>query len=191
MPEFVVGSLDIKSLYPSLDIEHSVGVIKQQMIESEVVFDTNVPEMTLHLAATMTQHEIDNTGLSHVVHKCRYKMGPRPSIVSHSVTGTEQERLEADSWLDPECIPTLEENKLMFATVVSNAVRLVMKSHIYSNSDVIRLQSKGGAIGLWSTGEVANLGMLKHDVILTDRLIQAGVSELKTNPDMSMMRTLC
>ena len=175
LPEIVVGSMDVKALYPSLDIEHSVEVIKEQMLQSEVHFDTNVSVMALHLAATMTQKEIDDQKLTEVIHTRRYKMGNRPGITSKSVTGTELERIKYDSWIDPAREPSLSEKKLMFAIVISQSVQLVMKSHVYTNSDVIRLQSAGGAIGLGSTGEVADLVMLKHDVLLEEALIEAGI----------------
>ena len=76
---------------------------------------------------------------------------------------------------DPIREPTPSEKKLMFAIAISQSVQLVMKSHVYTNSDVIRLQSAGGAIGLGSTGEVADLVMLRHDVLLEQALIEAGI----------------
>ena len=175
VPEMVVGSMDVKALYPSLDIEHSVQIIKEQMVASDVQFDTNVSVMALHLTATMTELEIKNEGLTEVVHTRRYNMGCRPGITSKSVTGTELERIKYDSWVDPIREPTHVEKKLMFAIAISQSVQLVMKSHVYTNSDVIRLQSAGGAIGLGSTGEVADLVMLRHDKLLEKALIEAGI----------------
>ena len=175
MPEMVVGSMDVKALYPSLDIEHSVQIIKEQMVECDVQFDTNVSVMALHLAATMTELEIKNEGLTEVIHTRRYNMGSRPGITSKSVTGTELERIKYDSWVDPIREPTASEKKLMFAIAISQSVRLVMKSHVYTNGDVIRLQSAGGAIGLGSTGEVADLVMLRHDKLLEEALVEAGI----------------
>ena len=175
MPEMVVGSMDVKALYPSLDIEHSVQIIREQMLDSQVMFDTNVPALALHLAATNTQKQLDREGLAEVCHSRRYNMGQRPIITSKSVTGTELEKAKYDSWVDPVRDPTPAEKKLMFAIAISQSVKLVMESHVYTNSDVIRLQASGGAIGLGSTGEVADLVMLRHDVLLEEALIKAGV----------------
>ena len=145
------------------------------MIDSHVQFDTNIPVLALQIAATHTQKQIDDEGLSDVVHTRRYNMGQRPGISSKSVTRTERERLKFDSWLNPIRDPTPVEKKLMFAIVISQAVKLVMKSHVYTNSDVIRLQAGGRAIGLGSTGEVADLVMLRHDVLLEEALNTAGI----------------
>ena len=175
LPQIVTGSFDVKALYPSLDINHSSTIIDKLIRESEVNFDCDVLDMALHLAATNTQEQINKMGLSEVVHTRRYKHGARPIIISKSVTGTETERETLDSWIPPTRAPTPLEVKQMLATVISQAVALVMKSHVYTNSDVIWQQLFGGAIGIRATCEVAKLVMLEHDRILWLKVAEAGI----------------
>ena len=178
LPNIVIGSMDVKALYPSLDIEHSSKIIEKLIIESHVDFDCDVQFMALHIAATNTQLEIDNYGLSDVIHTRKHKNGPRPLIISKSVTGTKLEREQWDSWILPVRTPTIQETKLMLAIVISQAVKLVMKSHVYTNSDVIRQQMFGGAIGIRATCEVAKLVMLEHDRILWKTVAEAGIVKI-------------
>ena len=178
IPALTVGSMDVKALYPSLDIDHSCEIIKQLIVQSQVKFEVNSTELALHLAATHTQDELDKLGLSDIVHRRRYKYGPRPIIISKCVTGTKQEREGSDSWIHPERGPTQEEEKLMFAIAISQSVKLVMRSNVYQNSDVMRLQMLGMAIGSAATAEVAKLVMLEHDRILWQNCEQAGLVKL-------------
>ena len=96
LPSITIGSMDVKALYPSLDIDHSCEVIKQLITQSEVRFNVNKDDLALHIAATHTQLEIDHLGLSEVVHYRTYKNGPRPLIISKSVTGSKTERENSD-----------------------------------------------------------------------------------------------
>ena len=175
IPAITIGSMDVKALYPSLDIDHSCEIIRQLINQSKVKFEVNPTELALHIAATHTQLEIKNLGLEHVVHTRTYKNGPRPSIISKSVTGTQTERETSDSWQMPSSEPTNDEVKNMLAIAISNAVKLVMRSNVYTNNDTMRLQQMGMAIGSSATAEVAKLVMLEHDKILWNNCHQAGL----------------
>ena len=170
--------MDVKALYPSLDINHSCEVIRKLIISSQVKFQVNPVELAIHIAATHTQLEIDNLGISDIVHKRRFKNGPRPLIISKSVTGTQTEIDNANSWLHPTRPPTQQEEQLLLAIVISNAVKTVMTSHVYTNSDVMRLQQIGMAIGSTATAEVAKLLMLEHDQILWSNCSNAGLTKV-------------
>ena len=119
-------------------------------------------------------------GISDIVHTRRYKYGQRPTIISKSVTGTQTEREVSDSWVQPIRPPTSDESKLMFAIVISESVKLVMRSHVYTSSNVIRLQMLGMAIGSTATAEVAKLVMLEHDRILWQNCDNAGLTRIKS-----------
>ena len=106
LPQIVTGSMDVKALYPSLDIDHSSQIIDKLIRESEVNFDCDVLDMALHLAATNTQEQIKAAGLNDVIHTRRFKHGARPIIISKSVTGTETERETSESWIPPIRAPT-------------------------------------------------------------------------------------
>ena len=178
LPAVTVGSMDVKALYPSLDIDHSCEVIRQLIDQSEVTFEVDNTYLSLHIAATHTQDEINKLGLSEVVHSRRYKNGPRPTIISKSVTGTQSEREGSDSWIQPIRDPTPVESKAMLAIAISSSVKVVMRSNVYQNSDVIRLQQLGMAIGCTATAEVAKLVMLEHDRLLWNKCAEAGLMKL-------------
>ena len=178
LPQIVTGSMDVKALYPSLDIDQSSIIIDKLIRESEVNFDCDVLDMALHLAATNTQEQIKTAGLNDVVHTRRFKHGARPIIISKSVTGTDNERETSDSWIPPIRAPTPLEVKQMLAMVISQAVALVMRSHVYTNSDIIWQQLFGGAIGIRATCEVAKLVMLEHDRILWQKVEEAGITRI-------------
>ena len=178
LPQIVTGSMDVKALYPSLDIDHSSQIIDKLIRESEVNFDCDVLDMALHLAATNTQEQIKAAGLNDVIHTRRFKHGARPIIISKSVTGTETERETSESWIPPLRAPTPIEVKQMLAMVISQAVALVMRSHVYTNSDTIWQQLFGGAIGIRATCEVAKLVMLEHDRILWLKVSEAGLTKV-------------
>ena len=68
-----------------------------------------------------------------------------------------------------------DEVKNMLAIAISNAVKLVMRSNVYTNNDTMRLQQMGMAIGSSATAEVAKLVMLEHDKILWNNCHEAGL----------------
>jgi hypothetical protein len=57
--DIVMGSLDVKALYPELDMKQCAGIIRELIEESETKIDVNVEEMTMMIANMMTQEEID------------------------------------------------------------------------------------------------------------------------------------
>ena len=67
LPEIVIGSMDVKALYPSLDIDHSSQIIEKLISESQVNFECDILDMALHIAATNTQLQINSYGLKEVI----------------------------------------------------------------------------------------------------------------------------
>jgi hypothetical protein len=175
----VIGSMDVKALYPSIDINRAVDVIKTVVLESKYEVELDNLEMGLHIASTHLQTEIDNYGLTDVCHTRRFKTGTRPGMTSKAITGSKTERMESNSWIPPSREPTKEECRLMLSIIVSHAVREVMNNHVYQTGGVIRQQtSGGGAIGLRITGEVARIIMLVFDKLLRGKLSILGIIEL-------------
>jgi hypothetical protein len=175
----VIGSMDVKALYPSIDIERSVDIIKQVILDSNFEVELDSVEMGLHIASTNTQEEIDSYRLTDVCHRRRFKTGTRPGMTSKSITGSKKERAECNSWISPVREPTAAELRLMLSIIVGHAVREVMNNHVYQTGGVIRQQtSGGGAIGLRITGEVARIIMLIFDKLLRSKLSNLGIIDL-------------
>ena len=56
---WTVGSLDVDSLYPSLNIERCAAVVKRRLIESELVFEhLQWKEIVLYLRYNLREEEI-------------------------------------------------------------------------------------------------------------------------------------
>ena len=95
----------------------------------------------------MSQEDINLEGLSHVVHKIKYKNGSRPGLTCEAIIGGPVIRAANDSWVPPARRPTRGQQRKMVGCLVRTAIKLVMKNHYYSFDNVIRKQKKGGAIG--------------------------------------------
>ena len=159
----VVGSKDVKSFYPNMDTDVAAEEVKQEIEESNIDLEMDTNEAALYLACTMTPEEIEQEGLTHVVHKRRFKTGPRPGLTSKAIVGGAAARLEDQAWIPPARKPGRRQKKRMAGCVMKSACRLVMRNHFYSYNNSIRKQSKGGAIGNKLTEKLGRLLMKRHD----------------------------
>ena len=105
--KLVVGSKDVKSFYPQMDVELAAEEVKLEVEESEIEVEMDTDEAALYIACTMTPAEIEQEGLTHVVHQRRYKTGARPGLTCKAGRqGVDQARPKAgkeaekkDAWL--------------------------------------------------------------------------------------------
>ena len=77
----------------------------------DIEMDTN--EAALYIACTMTPEEIEEEGLTNVVHRRRYKNGPRPGLTCKAVVGGASQRLEDQAWIPPLRKPGRRQKKKM------------------------------------------------------------------------------
>ena len=73
-------------------------------------------------------------------------------------------------WLKPRRKPTEKEERQMFGKALEMMLRLCMENHLYQFENKVRIQKKGGPIGLKLTGEIADCIMLDWDKKLLDKL---------------------
>ena len=74
-----------------------------------------------------------------------------------------EEKKKANIWKKPERKPTgIEENK-MFGKALELMLTTCMDNHLYQFNNEVRIQSKGGPIGLRLTGEIADCMMIDWD----------------------------
>ena len=91
----MIGSKDAEAFYPNIDVDVAAEETKQEIIESEVELEgVNTEEVALFLACSMSQEDIDKEGLTHVVHKRRFRMGARPCLTCKAITGGPKVRAE-------------------------------------------------------------------------------------------------
>ena len=158
---FGVGSLDIKSLFPSLTKEWVEKILTIMIMKTEVVVEqVDWEEVGVYLATTYSQQEIDDRGLSNVVPRWRHRPqggGNRPGITGTRAIQGRKEDEEEQSWLRPLQLPTEEEKKRMWTAAVVAGVLGVMNNHTYRYNQQTRRQKDGGSIGNVLTGEVADV----------------------------------
>ena len=160
----VIGSKDAEAFYPNLDMDVVANEAKLEIMESKLeVKGLDTEELALFLACSMTQEEIDQEGLSHVVHKRRNKKGPRPGLTCKAITGGTKVRSEDGAWIPPSRKPGSRQLKRMVGCLVKTSIGLVMKNHYYSYQNQIRKQAKGGAIGNSLTEKLGKMMMKRFD----------------------------
>ena len=78
----------------------------------------------------------------------------------------------------PKRKPSIVEEKKMLGKAVEIMVKTGMKNHVYRFQNQIRIQSRGGPIGLSLTGEVADCYMIDWDKKYLNKLKEVGVELL-------------
>ena len=166
--EIVVGSLDVKALYPSLDIGHTADVVGESVLNSEVrVEGVNTKELGLYLAITHTEEELENIGIRENCPTRKKKKG-KPKLTGNAQANEEEKRHE--QWNEAEEIPDEHTKKKMLATAIKTVIKFIMENHIYEFDNKLMKQSKGGPIGLEVTGEIASIYMAWWDKELIKRM---------------------
>ena len=85
--EFVIGSFDVKALYPSLKVEESAKIIRELIEESPVTIETNEVEVSLYLVSNMKEEEIKEAGWSECCHTRVKEGGRRPGMMMDNIVG--------------------------------------------------------------------------------------------------------
>jgi hypothetical protein len=179
IPQYVIGSNDVKALYPSCKTEESAKIVRKQVEQSQLDFNLNEMELALFIASTKTPEEIEEEGIRRFVHRRKNKKGGKPGITSECVTGSPEERRTAmkQMWRKPRYKPGREDKMKMLGIVVQTVIKKVMSCHYYKFGNTIRRQRDGGPIGLRLTGEVAAIRMLVWDKEARRRIKEAGAEE--------------
>ena len=171
----VIGSKDVSAHYPSIDIEVAAHEVKLEVEESDLDVNMNVTEVALYLACSMSQEEIDDEGLTDVVHRRRHKNGRRPGLTSKSVMAGPASRHKDSPWIPPAREPTRGERQKMLGCLLRHAIRLVMQNHFYTFDNVVRKQSEGGAIGNKLTEKLGKILMKRHSKMYLRKLDELGL----------------
>ena len=165
--QMIVGSTDVKALYPSLLAVPSTDIIVEVFMQNELKIEgVNYTEAGKYLTINLSAAEIDELGLKEVV--CtRAKVGGRcPGMTTAEIMGKlyREEGEDAQSLFNPpKKQPTDGEKKIMLAQVVRVAMLAVLQNHTYQFNKEARLQSDGGPIGLELAGAMARVVMLWWD----------------------------
>ena len=171
----IVGSADVKSLYPSLDIDFAAEKVGEMFLESGIDAEvTNTKELGLYLALNRTRDQLRRKGLADYCPERKTNRGRPPTITGCAQDEKESKRYRP--WKEPaNRNPDLGMKKRMLAEAITVAVRFVMKNHMYVFNGRLRRQAKGGPIGLALTGDVAQVFMCWWDKEFIRRMEEAGV----------------
>ena len=164
----IIGSMDVKALYPSIDIDFAVEKCVEMILQSSVSFENvNTDELGLYLSLTVDKMELEKENLMKYS-ATRKRRGKNPTITGCGTKEKEEERWEC--WNKPTVKPAEEELRRMVAYALGVAMRTVLKNHIFRFKDEIRKQANGGAIGVKAAGDVAALLMVWWDRAFLERV---------------------
>ena len=165
----IIGSLDVKALYPSLDIDFAVEVVSTEFYNSEVKIENiDYEELGLYLALNYNKNELDSKSLGKVCPTKKSRRGAPPKITGSGVAIAKKDRFEP--WRKAEGIPNEEEKRLMVKEAIKAVLLVIMKNHTYIFNKEIRLQLSGGAIGVDLTGVMAQIFMSWWDKEVLKRM---------------------
>ena len=173
--EYVIGSLDVKALYPSLNIEATASIVAESYYENDYNIEGIAQtDLGLYLSLNKTEDELKRLGIYEHCPKRKTRLGRPPTITGCAVTKqTVAEQYKP--WHIPNTTPDDATIKRMMSEALKIVILFIMNNHIYQFENTMKKQSEGGPIGLDLTGELANIYMAWWDRQLLTRLNQHNI----------------
>ena len=139
--------MDVKALYPSLDVQKTAECVEEIIVDSEIKFrNVDMNELSRYVAVVCDENMIEERGLTDVVMRRRKTGGRRPLV-----TGNEMKKkwkdLEESIWAAPMRDANEVEVKKLPALAVRTDVEHIMKNNLFKFDGVMYVQSEGGMIG--------------------------------------------
>ena len=117
----VIGSMDVKALYPSIEIDFAVDKCIEMIIKSESNFEKiDTEELGLYLSLTMDMEERKKLKIEDFCAR-RKRAGKKPTITGCGVKEKKEERW--DCWEKPEKTPENGDLKKMVAQALGVATQ--------------------------------------------------------------------
>ena len=152
----MVGSLDMKALYPSLDQNESAEAVARFVRKSKVdVKGVNWRAALVFLASNMTVAEAKRVGLLHLLPKRLKSRGRQPGSTTTELgrkvqdANRSQQQPPESKWahMDISCLSE-DDKRFILSQVVRVSVLTVFKHHQYQFMGVTYRQASGAPIGL-------------------------------------------
>ena len=157
--DVVVGSADVKALYPNLDIPFAVDKAYEIFYDSAVqIVGIDTEELGLYLALNRTKDQLKELGLLPYCPTRKTRRGRPPTITGCALDECRSKRF--GPWQIPNNEPSEQMTRKMLTEAMRVVLLFIMQNHIYTFDDEIKLQSRGGPIGLQLTGVLAQLFMV-------------------------------
>ena len=158
--KWVIGSLDVESLYPSLNIPKCVEVIKKKLISCTMDFENlEWKEIMLYLRYNLKEEEVVRNGYQDFLPRRKYHRRPPLFIRSGSNNNM---KIRYQPWIFP---PKPEEWMIreMFCEAIATMIRRTMELHDFQIDGEMYRQREGGSIGMDLTGLVSDIYMCEWD----------------------------
>ena len=174
--EDVIGSADVKSLYPRIPVDDAIDIVVQEFDESNLkVEGIDYQELGLYLALTYDREALERVGIGDTCPtRANTGSGRKPEITGNGIIVNKRRRFEP--WIRARQEPD-EEQKKKFKEALRTALKTVMKNHTYEFAQTIRKQEEGGPIGLDLTGTIAKIFMKWWDRQLITRMDAVGMTK--------------
>ena len=171
---WVVCSLDVDALYPSLDIQECCRVIEEKLCNSNFIIEgLQWTEIALYLRYQLNDDEITEYRLNNYC-PTRFTEVGRPPIFVRSGSEIDFEK-RMGPWVFKNIHPNDEEKKRMFSIAIRIMICTAMKLHDYVFAGKIIRQKGGGSIGLDLTGVISDIYMCHWDKILISILQEQNI----------------
>ena len=82
----------------------------------------------------------------------------------------DKKKKNKQEWIKPKRQPTIQEERKLFGKALEIMLVTCMDNHVYQFEKIIRVQNKGGPIGLKLTGEIFDCIMIDWDKQLLKKL---------------------
>ena len=175
LDDSVIGSFDVESLYPSIDIDFSVEKCMEIILEHEIEFkNVDILEVGLYVSHNVNAETRQKDGIYNYC-PTRRTVGRTPTITSQGKA--KKEEIRWSGWRKPlksEDIPNNIKRSLI-VRAISIALKVILENHIFVFNKRYYKQTKGGAIGVSIAGDVANLFLVWWDRELKRRLIDENI----------------
>ena len=167
--EWVVGSLDVDALYPSLDIKRCAEVVSQQLFKSDLVLNgLKWKEIALYLKFHLKEECIKEKGISQYCPKRKHRVGKPPLFTA---SGSKREEVDRfGPWIFPDIAPDAYMTRKLFCWAIEIMVVKTMEMHDFQFDGDIYRQSSGGSIGLDLTGVISDIYMSEWDRQLIQKM---------------------
>ena len=178
----MVGSLDVKSLYPSLDHNTTARLAEELVMTSNIKMkNINYRAAQVFVACNMSEKEIEDEELEEIIPARKHVMGNRPGKTSPELSQKrtkENEGPKETLWSEEPCVDSLtdHEKRRLLSIVVRLAVINVLGNHVYSFMGKVFLQLLGGAIGLRLTSVLARIVMDSWARGFMQKIIQVNIN---------------
>ena len=160
--ELIVGSADVKALYPSLDIEHTAEIVATLFHGSTVeINNIDSEELGLYLALNMNQTSLESENIEDFCPTRKSEKGRPPTITGCAIENDVKARYKP--WKSRKRTPKENEVRRMFSIALMIVIKQIMNNHIYHFGDKMKKQIQGGPIGLELTGDLAQIYMMWYD----------------------------